>query len=148
MDIYRHVYQDVEQEHTTIFDGVHSTIESLATSSIRLAVVSNKGTAAVVRSLQMFDLEQWIDRVFGAEAGSPLKPDPALYELRIQPAYPTMSKSTFLMVGDTVADLEFANKAGIASCWASFGYGDPASCRQLNPRFTIQRFPDLASIVS
>ena len=148
VDLYRRNYRELEQDHTAIFEGVQSTLETFATAGVKMAVVSNKGTAAVARSLQRFGIERWIDHVFGAEEGMPTKPDPSLYELRVRPAYPDMAKSAFLMVGDTAADLLFAKSIGIASCWASYGFGDPASCRQLNPNFTIQRFPELASLVA
>jgi len=148
VDLYRRIYRDLEQDHTVIFEGVQSTLEDIATAGVKMAVVSNKGTAAVTRSLQRFGIERWIDHVFGAEEGVPTKPDPCLYDLRVQPAYPDMLKSAFLMVGDTAADLLFAKGIGVASCWASYGFGDAYSCRQLNPNFTIQSFPELASIVA
>jgi phosphoglycolate phosphatase len=147
VDLYRRNYRELEQDHTLVFEGVQSTLEDLATAGLKMAVVSNKGTAAVTRSLQRFGIQQSIDHVFGAEEGMPTKPDPSLYDLRIQPAYPANLKSAFLMIGDTAADLLFANSVSIASCWASYGFGDPVSCGQLNPRFTIQRFPELTSIV-
>ena len=148
VDAYRRHYRDLDQDHTVVFDGVSSTLAELAAAGFSMAVVSNKGTAAVVRALQRFGIEQGIDHVFGAEDGLPTKPDPSLYELRIQPAYPAVPKSAFLMIGDTVADLEFVKTVGIAGCWASYGFGDPASCRGLHPDFTIGHFAELAAIVA
>jgi phosphoglycolate phosphatase len=146
--LYRDAYRELEGDHTAVFEGVQSTLKGLAAAGIRMAVVSNKGTAAVARSLQRFGLERFIDQVFGAEEGYPSKPDPATYDLRIKPRYPDAPKSALLMVGDTAADLLFAKAIGIASCWASYGFGDPTSCRQLNPNFTIQSFPELATVVA
>lgn len=146
--LYRLNYRDLEGEHTSVFEGVQSTLEALAAAGVKMAVVSNKGTAAVERSLQRFGLERPIDQVFGAEEGYPSKPDPAIYDLRIKPRYPKVPKSALLMVGDTAADLLFAKGIGIASCWASYGFGDPTSCRPLDPNITIQSFPELASVVA
>lgn len=145
--LYRDNYRELEADHTTVFEGVQSTLAGLAAVAVKMAVVSNKGTAAVARSLQRFGLERFIDQVFGAEEGYPSKPDPAIYDLRIKPRYPDIPKSALLMVGDTAPDLQFAKSVGMASCWASYGFGDPTSCRQLNPNFTIQSFPELASVV-
>ncbi len=143
--LYRDNYRELEGDHTAVFEGVQSTLKGLAAAGVKMAVVSNKGAAAVARSLRRFGLDRFIDQVFGAEEGYPSKPDPAIYDLRIRPRYPDVPKSALLMVGDTAPDLLFAKSVGIASCWASYGFGDPTSCRELNPTFTIQSFPELAS---
>jgi phosphoglycolate phosphatase-like HAD superfamily hydrolase len=51
------------------------------------------------------------------------------------------------MVGDTMADIQFAKTIGVRSCWASYGYGDLLACRQLAPGYEIRCFAALLSVL-
>ena len=53
------------------------------------------------------------------------------------------SPGDFVMVGDTAADIGFAQAAGIASCWVSYGYGDADTCRSMKPDFVVDTLSDL-----
>jgi phosphoglycolate phosphatase len=52
-----------------------------------------------------------------------------------------------LIVGDTETDILFAKAAGIASCWASYGYGEPERCRNLRPDHVITTIEQLPALV-
>jgi phosphoglycolate phosphatase len=148
VDIYRGLYAKVDLEHSRLFDGVGTTIKTIHEAGVRLAVVSNKGPIAIAGALQRFGLAPFIAQVLGANPGLPTKPDPALFDLDIATAFPNVPRSAFLMVGDTIADIRFAQSIGIPSCWASYGYGDPIACKQLAPEHEISCFRQLLSILS
>jgi phosphoglycolate phosphatase len=148
VDVYRGLYAKADLEHSRLFDGVRTTIETIHEAGVRLAVLSNKGPIAIAGALQRFGLASYIAQVLAAGPGLPTKPDPALFDLRIAPAFPNVPRSAFLMVGDTAADIRFAKSLGIPSCWASYGYGDPIVCKQLAPEHEISCISELLSVIS
>ncbi|MBO0754843.1 MAG: HAD family hydrolase [Bradyrhizobiaceae bacterium] len=148
VDVYRGLYAEADLEHSRLFDGVWTTIKTMHEAGVRLAVVSNKGPVAIAGALQRFALAPFIAQVLAADPGLPVKPDPSLFDLRIAPAFPNVPRSAFLMVGDTTADIRFAQSIGIPSCWARYGYGDPIACKQLAPEHEISCFDELLSILS
>jgi phosphoglycolate phosphatase len=148
VDVYRGLYEAIDLEHSRLFDGVRTTIKTINEAGVRLAVLSNKGPIAIAGALQRFGLAPFIAHVLAADPRFPTKPDPALFNLRIAPAFPNVPRYAFLMVGDTTADIRFAKSAGMPSCWASYGYGDPIACKQLAPEHEIRCFGQLLSILS
>jgi phosphoglycolate phosphatase len=148
VDAYRGLYAEVDLQHSRLFDGVKPTIKTIHEAGVHLAVLSNKGPIAIAGALQRFGLAPFIEQVLAADPGLPTKPDAALFDLRIAPAFPNAPRFAFLMVGDTTADIRFAKSIGIPSCWASYGYGDPISCKQLAPEHEISCFAELLSILS
>jgi phosphoglycolate phosphatase len=148
VDIYRGLYAKVDLEHSRLFEGVDATIKTIHEAGVRLAVLSNKGPIAIAGALQRFGLAPYIAHVLAADPGLPTKPDPALFDLRVAPAFPNVPRSAFLMVGDTTADIRFAKSIDIPSCWASYGYGDPIACKQLAPEHEISCFAELLCILS
>ena len=42
-----------------------------------------------------------------------------------------------LVVGDTEADIKYAQNIGARSVWCSYGYGEQEKCRQLKPDFIV-----------
>ena len=147
VDVYRELYAAADAEHSNLFAGVWTTTQSIHQAGLNLAVLSNKGPAAIAHALGRFGLTSFIACVLAAEPGLPTKPDPAVFDLRIAPAFPSAARSAFLMVGDTSADIRFAKTVGIGSCWASYGYGDPVACRELAPDYEIGCFAELLSIL-
>ena len=51
------------------------------------------------------------------------------------------------MVGDTEIDIQFAKASGISCCWASYGYGDKARCRKLEPEYRIDSIAELPALI-
>jgi phosphoglycolate phosphatase len=148
VDVYRTLYAAVDAEYSSLFEGVSTTIQSIHHAGVRLAVLSNKGPMAIADALQRFGLAPFLSCVLAAEPGLPTKPDPALFDLRIAPAFPSTARSAFLMVGDTIADIGFAKMIRMRSCWASYGYGDPIACRKLAPDYEIGCFAELLSVLA
>jgi phosphoglycolate phosphatase len=148
VDVYRGLYAKVDLEHSRLFDGVTPTIKTMHEAGVRMAVLSNKGPIAIAGALQRSGLAPFIVQVLAADPGLPTKPNPAVFDLRIAPAFPNMPRSAFLMVGDTTADICFAKSINVPICWASYGYGDPIACKQLAPEHEISCFAELLSILS
>ena len=147
--IYRALYGSEGEPLVSLFPEVGQTLRLIHAHGIKCLVVSNKGIDAIRRSLDRYELSPLIDDVFGDEPGYPHKPDPALLRQRIAPALPHIGSDRMLMVGDTEVDILFARNAGIACCWAAYGFGDPARCRALKPDCEIAGIAELpARLVS
>ncbi|MBC3541507.1 HAD family hydrolase [Rufibacter sediminis] len=146
---YRHIYDTDGGKLTTLFPGVDELLRQLTAHEIACVVISNKGQRAIEDSLKRFRLDHYFDLVIGDNPKLPLrkKPDPMAYEQEIKPHYPQLNASQILMVGDTHADLQFANNAGLPSCWAAYGYGAEALCLAQAPTHTIQSLAQLYPIV-
>ncbi|WP_192821490.1 HAD family hydrolase [Rufibacter sp. LB8] len=146
---YRNLYSQEGAAYTTLFPGAKALLQQLRQQGLVCVVLSNKGQQAIEEALAHFGLASNFDLVIGDNPALPLpkKPDPAAFLQVIQPRYPHVPPSGFLMVGDTQADLAFAQNAGIDACWAAFGYGDVEACHLACPKFTIDELGQLLALV-
>ncbi len=142
---YREHYPDIDLEMTSLFDDVHETLDALRRAGSEIVVLSNKSRVALEDTLARFDLLDKASAVLAADPGMPVKPDPEAFHRRVRPLFDGVSPADFIMVGDTAADIAFAQAAGIASCWARYGYGDAGRCLAMNPDFVIGGLPELLS---
>jgi len=145
--IYRKIYLAEAAPFLKPYLGVSETLQKLNADGIKSLVISNKGSAAIHKSLDESGLSSFVDMVFGDEPNLPKKPDPAILTGHILPRYPELRKDQILIVGDTETDILFAKAAGIASCWASYGYGEPERCRELRPDHVITAIEQLPALV-
>ncbi|WP_205503023.1 HAD family hydrolase [Rufibacter psychrotolerans] len=147
---YRHIYDTDGGRLTTLFHGAQELLPYLQQLGIACVVISNKGQRAIEDALTRFGLRQYFELIIGDNPQVPLrkKPHPMAYQQVIQPRYPHVSAEQVLMVGDTDADLFFANNAGLSSCWAAYGYGAEETCRAANPSYTIHSLEQLYAIVA
>eukprot|EP01133_Synstelium_polycarpum_P018576 gene18576-22228_t len=147
---YRAIYNDIDSQYTTLYDGAATLLSSLKENNKIVVVLSNKGFKSVSNSLKFFHLEAYTDLLIAD--GSPvmknlkMKPDPASYVGVIKKQFRIQNDHEVIMTGDTHSDLLFAKNCGIKSCWASYGYGDPEACKRLNPDYLIANLDDFSKI--
>ena len=107
-----------------------------------IAIVSNKGVAAVKTALQRNGLGGYVpeELIIGDKTpGAQRKPDPASFVDVLVPileatfGISVMPGEGVLVIGDTVADIQFARNIGGRSCWCRYGYGDRGACEGLGP---------------
>jgi phosphoglycolate phosphatase len=145
--LYRKLYLEEGTSLLRPFAGVEDTLQLLHATGAINVVVSNKGIAAIHRTLDQYRINGFVDVVFGDEPGLPKKPDPAIMVDHILPRYAHLQKERILMVGDTEVDILFAKSAGISCCWASYGYGEIDRCRTLKPEHEIGGITELPALV-
>ena len=144
---YEAIYLKEGEQKSAPFAKADQVLAKLHAAGFILTVVSNKAIAAVNAALTRFDLMQYISMVVGDTKALRKKPDPMAYTDFIKPKFATIPSHEILMVGDTPADLLFAQAIGADSCWAEYGYGDTKSCRALKPTYTIRHLTDLLAIL-
>lgn len=143
---YRGFYRGEGEALVEMFPGAVPTLRLLHARGVKCLVISNKGAEAVNRSLARHHMAAVIDRVCAEQPGRPAKPDPALFADLVRPHYPAIGKERMLMIGDTEVDIVFAKRAGIASCWAAYGFGDSERCLALAPDYCIECIEALPAV--
>lgn len=146
LSTYETIYLAEGEEKSAPFPKAAEVLAKLFASYI-LIVVSNKAVAAVNTALERFQLKQYIAMVIGDTKTLRKKPDPMAYNDFIKPKYSDISPRQILMIGDTPADLLFAQNIGADSCWAEYGYGDEKSCLVIRPTYTIKQLTDILAIL-
>lgn len=144
LDTYRQISR---QNKRPMFEGVGTVIKALKEADIKVLIVSNNTEANILRSLKRIKLEKYVDEIFAISEDYPLKPDPQVFQHFILPAYATFPASSFLMIGDTATDLQFAQNIGIDSCWAQYGIGNTEDCEALNPLYRVNALTDVVPVL-
>lgn len=144
---YRRIHDAKGGEGVKLFEGAGKLLEELPSHNIKSVLVSNKGRKAMNALLDRLRIWAFFDLTLSAEDVARNKPDPKLFLQDIAPHFDGIPKKETLVIGDTVVDLRFAKAAGLASCWASYGYGDATRCRKLSPDHEVRDLKELRDIL-
>jgi len=144
---YRKLYLDEGTPLSKPFAGAKNALQQIHACGAKCVIVSNKGIAAIRRSLDQSQLSSFVELVLADEPGLPKKPNPAILMDHILPRYRQLQMEQILVVGDTEVDILLAKRTGISCCWASYGYGVTERCRKLAPEHEISSIADLPALV-
>jgi phosphoglycolate phosphatase len=114
------IYDQRLLNHTRAYDGVVDVVRR-ARAHARLTVLTNKPLKPTTRILDGLGLRDVFDEVIGGDGPHPRKPDPAGLGAMMDSASATPGRT--LLVGDSAIDLETAQRAGVACCLVSYGFG-------------------------
>lgn len=143
LDVYREHSVQQEKARTRLFDGMREVLEAAARQGLCVGVVSNKSQSGLEAAVQRCGVASAVTFVTGTLPGQARKPDADMFHRQVKPRLPAVDASEILMIGDTAIDLAFAHHAGVASCWAAYGYGQAEECRALQPRHSIRHPEEL-----
>lgn len=151
IDTYRSFYTTEGLPLITPFPHAHSLMALLRNADIPMVVISNKGVKAVEAVLKNTEMDQMVDIVLGDIAGVPRKPDPTSYFQFVAPKFASppnkLDPKDVMVVGDTVADIQFAKNIGAVSCWVRYGYGDREGCEALAPDMAVDSLQELEQVI-
>lgn len=107
-------------DHTRLYPGAIDALRALD-GRATLALLTNKPTHHTERLLEALDIRRYFSAVIGGDAVFPRKPDPAglLHLVASSGATP----GTTVMVGDSMVDVETAQRAATHICVARYGFG-------------------------
>ena len=113
-------YETLNGSRSTVFDGVDACLQRLHDNGCRMAVVTNKPEHFVQPLLERMGLEHWFDLAVGGDTLATKKPDaePLLHAMRQLGGTP----GTTVMIGDSAADAEAAQNAGLPLVLVRYGY--------------------------
>ncbi|KAB8254028.1 HAD-like domain-containing protein [Aspergillus pseudonomiae] len=152
---YRALYATHGQLLIKAFPGAHTLLAELQAHTVPIAIVSNKGVAAVKTALERNGLAGYVpeDLIIGDKTpGAQRKPDPASFVDVLVPILEEkfgvkVAADGVLVVGDTVADIQFARNIGGKVCWCRYGYGDRTACEGLGPDYVVDSLGEVVGII-
>jgi len=144
---YRDLHRQKAAAMASLFEGTLETLVFLRSRGIQSILVSNRGRRGLHQLTERLGIKDHLDAILGADEVAHRKPDARLFTESVVPLLAGADPQEVLVVGDTEWDLLFARNAGLESCWASYGYGDPQRCAALNPDFVIPAIADLRNLL-
>lgn len=117
---FRRYYVDNIDRYTEPYEGMHSLLDELCASGVKVAVASNKFQHGTDRLVAKFFGDIEFVAVEGNREGAPLKPDPQIVHNILAKAHVEPSRT--IMVGDSGIDIRTATAAHIASVGVAWGF--------------------------
>jgi phosphoglycolate phosphatase len=146
VDSYRRIYNEEAIPNTRLFPEVESTLHQLAAAGTILTIASSKTTPVSKKLLAHCGVADLFQLYMGNDSVEQLKPHPEMV-LRTLDHFGCRPDEA-LMVGDSIHDLGMGQAAGVATCAVTYGAGTVEELRALEPTHVIDRFSELAAIVS
>ncbi len=141
--LYREHHPSVLREHTRLLPGVADGLVALRRAGVKLGVCSNKPSRFTQACLDILEISQHFEVVFGPEEAGAAKPDPAMLLKALENL--GVSKEQSLYVGDMEVDIEAGRRAGVETWVLPTGSHDEATLRAAG---CGRLFPEMGLIVS
>lgn len=142
---YAHHFFSREVLPTSLFPGVAGLLENLRSAGVELAVATGKSRRGLDRALRSSGLQRYFGLTRCADE-TRSKPDPMMLR-QILDHYGVGPAET-VMVGDTVYDLEMAQRASIPAIGVTWGVHAVADLATFEPVAIVDEVADLAAILS
>ena len=118
--LFQRYYAESVYQHSTLYPGVHETLQTLKSSGLALACVTNKPSRFTKLLLEKSGLTGFFGAVVSGDDLSLKKPDPAPLEFAAEQL--GVPLTACVLVGDSTNDIRAAGAAGIPVLWATYGY--------------------------
>lgn len=142
--IFRERYNTVGKFENSLYDGIAELLAKLKSKGVHLYVATSKPEGTAREILEKFDLTQYFDEIAGAtkDASRDTKEKVISWLLSIAPV-----DGRALMVGDTVFDVEGANRTGMDSVGVSWGFGDEKAMLDEGAKAVVHNMEELFSFI-
>ena len=121
--VYRERYQDTGIFECSLYPGVRECIEELRRRGYMIGMASSKPEVSCKRILEHFGILGMFDDVVGATFDGRIDSKEEVLN-EVMRRWSDIPRDEMCLIGDTMFDIEGANKAGVPSIAVSFGFGD------------------------
>lgn len=141
LDYYAHHLTD----HSLPYAGVAEALDELVERGLRLGVVTNKPARFTEPMLEALGLREAFHAVVGGDAVTEKKPAPGplLHALHLCESAPQHA----VMVGDSMTDIEAAQRAGMGAIGVPYGYNHGDEAFWTSPDVIIQSLGELPRLL-
>ena len=126
--LFQRYYAESVYQDSTLYPGVHETLQTLKSSGLALACVTNKPSRFTKPVLEKSGLTGFFGAVVSGDDLSLKKPDPA--PLKFAAEQLGVPLTACVLVGDSINDISAAGAAGIPVLWATYGYASQDDIEQ------------------
>jgi phosphoglycolate phosphatase len=145
-DAFESRYDQICCQESTILSDVETTLGTLESLGVMMAVCTNKPTAFSKKILTFLELAPYFRAIVGPDLAGARKPD-AKHVLHTLAAMQCTPEGT-LFVGDMPIDVHAARNSGIDVAVVATGSSTPAVLQASRPDHYLNRFSDLVGLVS
>jgi phosphoglycolate phosphatase len=128
-------------DYTTLYPGVHESLDRFRDAGKRMAVLTNKPTPMSRHILEGLGVGAHFFRILGGNSFEQKKPHPIGVETLMREA--GVDRGRTMMVGDSSVDVATARNAGIACCGVTYGF-QPDSLADPAPDLVVDRMEQFA----
>lgn len=142
---YREWNIGMHDELSTEFDGVTKTLHLLKEQGLKMAIVSTKQNAVVMKGLNLLNVTDLFDVVIGLDDVQNPKPDPEPILLALERL--GADKEESLMIGDNLHDIVGGQNAGVRTAGVAWSLKGEEFLQSFNPDYMLHHISDLLRIV-
>lgn len=121
--VYRERYQDTGIFECSLYPGVKECIEELKNRGYMIGMASSKPEESCKRILEHFGILELFDDVVGATFDGKIDTKEEVLN-EVMRRWSDIPREEMCLIGDTMFDIEGANKVGVPSIAVSFGFGN------------------------
>lgn len=125
-----------------VYEGIENLLKKLKSKNIKIAVVTNKNYKFAIKVLEKFNLIEYFEKIYAAEIGYKLKPDPEMIFMATE--FFRADLDEVYMIGDSWIDILTAKNAGCKSVFVNWGFH---SNGEYKPDFFIKNILELEKLV-
>lgn len=127
---------------TKLYPGVPETLNQLADSGRRLAVLSNKNAALCKDVLSALGVSKFFDTIIGGDSLPYRKPSPEPI-IKLLRCFSVPLTST-VIIGDSINDVAAGKGAGVVTVGCTYGYGDLVELQDAD--YLVHKFSELLEL--
>ncbi|MGE8080585.1 pyrophosphatase PpaX [Peribacillus loiseleuriae] len=129
----------------TEFDEVYDTLKTLKESGYKLAIVSTKIHAVVMKGLRLMKLDEFFEVIITLDHVEKAKPDPEPVQRAL--ALLGSSPEEAIMIGDNYHDILSGQNAGTKTAGVAWSAKGREHLEQYNPDYILEKMSDLITIL-
>lgn len=143
---YREYFSVTGLFENEVYEGIPELLTELKEAGLRLTVATSKPAIFSQKILERFDLAKYFDFLSGSELDGTRVKKAEVIEYAIDNLGIT-DRSSILMIGDRLHDIEGAHKCGVDACGVLWGYGDRAEHTACGADYIVETLNELKEII-
>ena len=144
---YRERYNKIGIFECSLFPGVKECIEALKAAGYRIGLASSKPEKSCERILEHFGILDMFDEVVGATFDGRIDTKEEVLN-EVMRRWSDIPRDEMCLIGDTMFDIEGANRVNVPSIAVSFGFGDVNEMVSAGAKAVIDDLRQLPDVLS